>query len=73
MSCNCSRVIIHDLKSSCRSPCSCGYKHVVSVGVKISKYLFFYMNTLFATFNVKGLNDDAKQKTIFNYLKKKLK
>ena len=29
------------------------------------------MNTLFATFNVNGLNADAKRKTIFNYLKQK--
>ena len=30
------------------------------------------MNTLFATFNVNGLNADAKRKTILNYLKQKL-
>ena len=29
------------------------------------------MNTLFASFNVNGLNADAKRKTIFNYLKQK--
>ena len=29
------------------------------------------MNTLFATFNVNGLNADAERKTIFNYLKQK--
>ena len=29
------------------------------------------MNTLFATFNVNGLNADAKRKTIFNYLRQK--
>ena len=29
------------------------------------------MNTLFATFNVNGLNADAKRKTIFNCLKQK--
>ena len=29
------------------------------------------MNTLFAAFNVNGLNANAKRKTIFNYLKQK--
>ena len=29
------------------------------------------MNTLFATFNVNGLNADVKRKTFFNYLKQK--
>ena len=29
------------------------------------------MNTLFAIFNVNGLNADAKRKTIFNYLRQK--
>ena len=29
------------------------------------------MNTLFAAFNVNGLNADAKRKTFFNYLKQK--
>ena len=29
------------------------------------------MNTLFATFNVNGLNADAKRKTICNYLRQK--
>ena len=29
------------------------------------------MNTLFATFNVNGLNANTKRKTIFNYLRQK--
>ena len=36
VNCDCSRVIIHDLKSSYRCPCVFEYENDVSIGVKIS-------------------------------------
>ena len=37
----------------------------------IFKKINIFLNPLFGTFIVNGLRDDAKRKTIFNYLKQK--
>jgi len=76
--CDCGRITLtyQDMKSSSPylCPCSFEFEYDVEIGVKKFKFIYFFvmLHTTIATFNVNGLNDALKRKSIFNYLKQKI-